>query len=250
MIKFSKKTQRRIYMLYFIVFLFALSWRLASAGSGFSGIYNIAVEELAGETGIVVSLTQVNRPVVSFSGEDKCLVLDFKNVSVKEKLVDTAFTSRDLRLGYITTLSQKPDRARIRLYLKPGCLASIRYSGSNVIVRLAEKKAMAASATIEPGFLLSPAEEKYAPVVISLHDAPLLPVITELADIAGLQIELTGILPERFTLEAQSDSPLDAIKSISQACDLELIRRGQAWHILPRDSDKPKIYAYSGDLLQ
>lgn len=237
-------------MFYLIVLLFALSWRLARAGSGFSGISNIAIEELAGETGIVVSLTHVNRPVVSFSGEEKCLVLDFKNVSVEEKLVDTAFAGRDLRLGYITILPQKPDCARIRLYLMPGCLASIRYSDSDVIVRLAEKKAMTTSATIEPGFLLSPAEEKYAPVVISLHDAPLLPVISELADIAGLQIEMTGNLPEKFTLEVQSESPLDAIKRISQACDLELMRRGQAWHISPRDSDKPKIYAYSGDLLQ
>jgi hypothetical protein len=237
-------------MFYLIVLLFALSWRLVSADSRFSGISGIAVEELDGETGIVFSLTHVNRPAVSYSGEDKCLVLDFKDASVADKLVDKAFSGRDLRLGYVTTLPQNHGNARVRLYLRPGCLASIRYSGSDVIVRIAEKTAMAATATVEPGLLLSPAEEKYAPVVISLHDAQLLPVITELAEIAGLQIEISGNLPARFTLEAQSDSPIDAMRNIARACDLDLIRRGQVCHISPRDSEKPKIYAYSGDLLQ
>jgi len=237
-------------MFYLIVLLFALSWRLASADSRFSGVSGITVEELYGETGIVVSLTHINRPAVSFSGEDKCLVLDFKDVAVAGELVDKPFSGRDLRLGYVTTLSQNPDSARVRLYLRPGCLASIRYNGSDVIVRIAEKTAMAATATVEPGFLLSPAEEKYAPVVISLHDAQLLPIITELAEIAGLQVEISGNLPERFTLEAQSDSPIDAMRNIARACDLDLIRRGQVCHISPRDSEKPKIYAYSGDILQ
>lgn len=237
-------------MFYLVVLLFALSWRLASAGSGLSGISDIAVEEGENETGIVVSLTDKNRPVASFSGEDKCLTLDFKGVAIAESLIDKAFAGRDLRLGYVTDLPQGNGTARVRLYLRSGCLASIRYRGCDVIVRIAEKTAMSAPVLIEPDFLLSPAEEKYAPVVISLHDAQLLPVINELADTAGLQIEISGKLPEKFTLEIQSDSPVEAIKRIAQACDLDLFRRGPVWHILPRDSEKPRIYAYSGDLLQ
>jgi len=246
----SKTTRHRIYTVYLIVLLLALSWRLASAGSGLSGITSIDVHERENETEVVVALTGVYRPAVSFSGEDRCLVLDFKDVAIAGELTEKAYASRDLRLGYITTLPQKPDTVRVRLYLRAGCLASIRYANNDVMIRIAEKSAMAVPASIEPGFLLSPAEEKYAPVVISLHEAPLLPVINELADISGLQIEIAGTIPERFTLEAQSDSPIEAMKRIAQTCDLELFRRGQVWHISPRDSERPKIYAYSGDLLQ
>ncbi len=237
-------------MVYLIILLFALSWRLANAGSSFSGISGIEVDERATDTEIVISMTHINRPAASFSGEDRCLVLDFKDIAAAGQLTEKAYAGRDLRLGYLTALPQKPDTTRVRLYLRAGCLASIRYSGNDVIVRIAEKAAMAVPATIEPGFLLSPAAEKYAPVVISLHDAPLLPVINELAEVSGLQIEIAGSLPARFTLEVQSDNPVDAMKQIAQACDLELFRRGQVWHISPRDAEKPKIYAYSGDLLQ
>lgn len=250
MISISRKMQRRIYMFYFFVLLFALSWRLVSAGSSFCRVENFKIEEHASETEIVVSLNSENRPAAQFLSDSRCLILDFNNTLVAGHLAEKAFAGRDIRLGYVTRSLQKNDSARIRLYIRSGCLASLRYNGTEVIVRVAGKTSLSAPATVEAGLLLSPAEEKYAPAVISLHDAPLLPVINELAALAGIQVELYGDLPDHFSTETQADNPLDALKSIAQSCGLDMARRGQVWHIAVRDTAEPRVYAYSGELLQ
>ncbi|EKD83798.1 MAG: hypothetical protein ACD_39C00444G0004, partial [uncultured bacterium] len=220
-------------MFYLIVLLFALSWRLVNAGSESNGIADLRIEEHAADTEIIISLNAAERPAASFSGDNWCLVLDFRNAQVNANHVEKAYASRDLRLGYITVLKQKPGDARVRLYIRPGCLASLRYRDRDVIVRIAEKTALSVQTSIEPGFLLSPAEEKYAPAVISLHEAPLWPVINELATLAGVEVERSGSLPEKFSAELQAASPLEALKELAAKCDLELLRRGQIWHIGP-----------------
>jgi len=237
-------------MFYLIVLLSALSWRLANAGSDMCMLVDLKIEERESETEVVVALTDVCRPVASFNGEQQSLVLDFAGAVVEKKLAEKGFASRDLRLGYVVGSSGQPENARVRLYIRAGCLASIRYKDSDVIIRLAENTAMSTQASVEQGFLLSPDEEKYAPVIISLSDVPLLPVIEELAAVSELEIELSGSLPERFSIEIQADNPLEALKKIARNCDLELVRRGQILQISARDLAKPRVYAYSGDLLQ
>lgn len=249
MINILKINHRRIYLFYLIVLLSALTWRLANAGSSAGMVDLISITEQDAETEITISLNAVDRPAVSFSGDSRCLVLDYQQTQVG-RLVQKAYTSRDLRLGYITELKNRPGAARVRLFIRQGCLASLRYRGSDVIVRVAEKAALSVTASIEPGFLLSPTEEKYSPAVVSLHDAPLWPVIKELAELAGVDIESTGNLPENFSVELQAASPLDALKELATRLNLELVRRGQTWYIGASSDDKPRIYAYSGDLLQ
>jgi len=250
MIGISKKNQRRIYMFYFIVLLSALSWRLASAGSSVQILENVRIEERDADTEIVISLNAAKRPAASFVGANRCLILDFSQTKIGQSLVKKAYASRDLCLGYIVAPSQRPDDVRACLYIRPGCLATLRYQNSDVIVRISEKTALVVPNLIEPGFLLSPAEEKYAPTVISLHAAPLLPVIEELAKLAGIELELPGSLPSKISVELQAASPLDALKELSKICGLEFVRRGPVWFIESHVSEKPRIYAYSGDLLQ
>ena len=237
-------------MFYLIVLLSALSWRLVSAGNSVQAVENIRIDEKDTATEIVISLNAVKRPSASFSGNYRCLILDFPKAQISEKLVKRAHASRDLRLGYITALSQRPDDTRVCLYIRPGCLATLRYQNSDVVVRIAEKTALAVSSSIEPDFLLNPTEEKYAPAVISLHDAPLLPLIDELATLAGVKVEQSGNLPAKISVELQAASPLDALKELTKVCGLEFVRRGQVWFIGPSTAEKPRIYAYSGDLLQ
>lgn len=249
MIEFSSKTQRRIYLFYLFVLIFALTWRLANADSKGNEVKNIALTERLSETELTITLDRAIRPLASFIGEERCLVLDFKGVSQSRHLLQKSFAGRDLRLGYVSQVPELPDCQRVRLYLRSGCLASMKYQDRDVVVRIAEKTSMSESPAIKPGVLLNPSEAKYAPVVISLHDAPIIPVIGELASNAGFQVEVSGKVPERFSLEKQFESPLDAIRQIALSCGLAVSRRGMVLSINRSDKEKPRIYAYSGELL-
>jgi len=250
MINLKKINRRRIYLFYLIVLLSAMFWRLANAGDSRKMPDLLSINEQVGETEVTICLHAADRPAVSFSGDDKCLVLDYQKVLTGWALAQKAYASRDLRLGYVTELHGRPGTARVRLYIRQGCLASLRYRGNDVVVRIAEKTSLSANAPITPGVLLSPNEDKYSPAVVSLHDAPLWPVVKELAELAGVEVESSGSLPERFSAELQAASPLDALKELAARLNLELVRRGQNWLISASSPEKPRIYAFSGDLLQ
>lgn len=221
--------KRVIYMFYALVLLSALSWRLASASSEAPQILGFMIREQAGETDIVLSLSRMVKPFAQFSGRNNCLVLEFPGAVVAENLFKKAFTGRDLKLGYLAGQVDEETRAKVRLYIRQECLASIRYSEHDVIVRLAEKASLAGQNTEEEKALLNPQEEKYSPAVISLQDAPFQPAVMELATQAGIELKLAGQLPEVFSLELEAASPFEALRSIADVCNLKLERDGKVW---------------------
>ncbi len=221
---------RRILLL--AVFVFVLPfflWPVAEAKHDFAGITDFAVFEKTDEVDVIISMTRLTRPATRFSGEHNCLTLDFAQTQIDAELLQRAFAGRAIKLAYLTTTDGVKRGSRVRFYIRPDFLASVRYAGNDVIVRLTEKASFANRDKNETKTLLNPQEGSYSPAVISLHDAPFQPVIEELAAQAGIEIRLVAPLPEVFSLELETASPVEALHGIAQLYNLRFYREGKVW---------------------
>ena len=221
--------KRAIYLVYFCILLTALSWRLANAGPAQNRIEKISFSEAENNTDIVISMDNLVKPQARYIGANNCLTLDFPGTVVAPELTGNTFAGRDIKLAYLKEGVADGDLSRMRFYLKPHCLASLRFYDKGVIVRLSEKSVMLRPGNAESKLLLDPKESGYSPAVISLQDAPLEPVLRELAGQAGIDLTIAGKLPETFSLELEAASPFEALKTIAEVCRLRFVREGKTW---------------------
>ncbi len=221
--------KRLIYLFYFCVLLTAISWRLASASSELPELLSVRLHENKSGTDLIFTFNRMVKPTTKFSGQANCLTLDFAETSISEKLPEKAFAGRDLKLGWLADSPLKENLVRARLYIQPHCLAAVRYSGQDVIVRLTEKTQAKPAQNGESRNLLNPHEDKNSPAVISLQEAPFRPAVEELAAQAGIELKLSGTLPESFSLELEASSPVEALQAIADVCNLRFYREGKIW---------------------
>ncbi|NCB37957.1 MAG: hypothetical protein EOM80_04235 [Erysipelotrichia bacterium] len=219
-----------IYIVYLIILFAAAGWRLARASSELPRIEDFIIDEREGETDVRLRLSMLKKPSVRYEGRDQCLILEFSGADIAPMLAKKAFAGRDLKLGYMVG-ADTDHRSRVRLFIRPECLATIRYVENTVVVRLAEKSGFADAFAADEKKLLDPREEKYAPAVLSLHESPFEPAVLELASKAGVKLEFAGNIPEFFSAELEAPTPLDALKAIAAAHNLEFYRRGPVWYM-------------------
>lgn len=222
-----------IYFFYLLILFSALTWRLVNADSGQPGLMAFSINEREEGTDLLICMNKLQKPAAVFSGTDNSLSLDFESVSVKENLLKKAFHGRDLRLAYFVENDEENKTARVRLFPKHGCLASVRYQNNNIVVRLSAQNTVLSRRTRKNRYLINPQEEKNSPAVISLQNAPLVPVVTELAAKAGIEVRFGDSLPETFSLEVDAPTPLEAIKFLARSCNLSFRREGKFWLLKP-----------------
>lgn len=223
---------RLIYASYMVILMMAVTWRMVSADSFIPEIRVIEVVEKNEFSSIKMKLSNSLIPVVDFDIEENRLSLIFSNADVEESLKNKAFVARDLRLGYVVSDKAKR-KTMVRLFVKPDCLATVKYEDSYVIVNLTPR--ILSSGKRRQRNLINPGDEKHAPAVISLQDAPLIPVIKELADGAGIDIDFAGDLPEKFSIEYEAASSFDAIRAIALSSGLQLIPGNGKWILQPHN---------------
>jgi len=221
--------KRLIYLLYFCVLLTAVSWRLANASSELPELMSVKLQENQAGTDLILTFNRLVRPTTRFSGPANCLTLDFIDVSISDNLTDRAFAGRDLKIGWVAISPLKENLIRARLYIQPHCLAAVRYSDQDVVVRLTEKTQIKPDQNGESRNLLNPHEDENSPAVISLQEAPFRPAVEELAAQAGIELKLSGKLPELFSLEFEASSPVEALQAIADICSLRFYRKGKIW---------------------
>ncbi len=215
--------------MYFCILLSAATWRLANAGSAKQQLKSISIVESEGYSDLVMSMDKIVKPVSRFSGQKNCLTLDFPATEVSPEIAGKALAGRGIKLAYLDKGSAEDGLTRLRLYIKSDCLAAVRFAENNVIVRLTEKSGMFEAEEAGSKVLLNPQESSYSPAVVSLLDAPFEPAVRELAGQAGIELKLSGSLPESFSLELEAVSPLEALKSIADVCKLRFFRDGKTW---------------------
>ncbi len=223
--------KRTIYLIYFFILLSAVSWRLANADSSLHRIENISFSEGEGMTEVIILMNDLVKPLARYVGQNNCLTLDFPGTKTVAETSGKTYAGRDIKLAYLKDGLEDGGLARMRFYIRPDCLASVRFADNRIMVRFAEKSFLVKPGVAGSKLLLDPKESGYSPAVISLQDAPLEPVIRELAGQAGLDIQLSGRVPETFSLELEAASPFEALKTIAEVCRLRFFRDGKTWII-------------------
>ncbi len=229
-----------IYMLYLIILFSAISWRVTRAYPTLSEIKEVNITELDHQTMVTINLSKSTKVVPYLKSSENCIVLEFDKATISDNLKKKAFTSRDIKLGYISTANnnketnEKPKNkktVKAKFFFKSDCLPSVKYSSDKVALKLSVKDSLAKNTQQPTNTLLHPGEQKYAPVVISIEDAPFKPVVSEIANQAGMDLQFKGEIPETFSIELQSEDPFEAICSIAVKTKMKFYRDGKIWYL-------------------
>lgn len=232
---------KHIYILYMIILLSAISWRVTKAYPALSEIKNVSISEAENQTMVTIELSKPAKAVPFLKSSQNCIVLDFDKTVLSNELTKNAFAGRDIKLAYLSVLNnsqnafkaKKPKntkKVRAKFFLKPNCLTSVKYSGNKVFLKLAVKETMQKLREPENS-LLHPKEKKYAPVVISLENAPFQPVVSEIAVQAGMDLNFKGTIPETLSIEIQSEDPFEALCTIAEKANMKFYRDGKNWFL-------------------
>lgn len=228
-----------IYMFYLMILLSAISWRVTRAYPVLSEIKDVSISESEDQTLVTIDLSKPAKAIPYLKSSENCIILDFDKTVMSSELKTKAFASRDVKLAYMSVLSnsveafknkkpQNSKKVRAKFFLKPDCLPSVKYTGNKVFLKLAVKENHLKPCEPE-NTLLHPQEKKYAPVVISLENAPFQPVVSEIATQAGMELNFAGKIPETFTIELQSEDPFDALCTIAEKNNMKFYRDGKNW---------------------
>lgn len=222
---------RLIYASYMVILMMAVTWRLVSAESSISSIEKLVISEKTGSSSISIGLNRPSVPLVDFDVEENRLNLVFPKTAINETLLNKPFISRNLRMGYLAA-DEKGKKAVIRLFLKQNCLSTVRYDNNQIVISVSQKKSSKKPGRKQKN-LINPGDERHSPAVISLHNAPLIPVVKELADGAGIDLVFADNLPATFSIEYEATSPFEAIKAIARAEGLNLVPHNGVWILQP-----------------
>lgn len=224
-----------------MVLLSAISWRVTRAYPSLSEIKEVNIVESENQTLINIDLSKTTKVVPYLKGSENCFILEFDKSIIGENLKTKAFASRDVKLGYLSAISdeKKADKnakpvsnkkVKAKFFLKPECLPSIKYLNNKVVLKLSIKENL--NKPNQPSnSLMHPSENKFAPVVLSLENAPFKPVVSEIAAQAGMDLHFKGIFPETFSIELQSEDPFNAICSIAVKTNTNFYRDGKTWYM-------------------
>lgn len=220
----------------------AISWRVTRAYPSLSELKEVNIAESENQTMVTINLSKQTKVVPYLKGTENCIILEFDKAIISDKLIKKAFASRDIKLAYLSVANNETNKdknakikqnkkVKAKFFFKPECLPSVKYLKDKVALKLSVKDNLAKASQQPSNTLLHPNEEKYAPVVISLEDAPFKPVVSEIATQAGMDLQFKGKLPETFSIELQSEDPFEAICAIAVKTKMKFYRDGKIWYL-------------------
>lgn len=224
-----------------MVLLSAISWRVTKAYPSLTEIKDVNIIESDNQTLINIDLSKAAKVVPYLKGSENCFILEFDKSTISESLKTKAFASRDVKLGYLSLISDEKNtnknskpisqkKVKAKFFLKPECIPSIKYLENKVVLKLSVKENL--NKPHQPSnSLMHPSENKFAPVVLSLENAPFKPVVSEIAAQAGMDLHFKGNFPETFSIELQSEDPFNAICSIAVKTNVNFYRDGKTWYM-------------------
>lgn len=219
--------------IFLIVLFFAISFGVTMAYSTYSEVIDFSFSETEKLTVININLSKPAKVIPYLKGKEKCITLELDNSYVPEKIKTKVFANRDIKLGYICNSNNNSKKAFAQFYLKRDCLPSFRCVNNKVTLKLSAKEYNKDSKNKSKIYnsLLHPAEEKYAPVFISIEEASFDAVTSKLASQAGIDLRFKGIIPERISIELQSEDPFNALTFIAEKNNMNFYRDGKIWYM-------------------
>ena len=231
-----------IYIFYIMVLLSAISWRVTRAYPSLSEIKEVDITETDNQTLITIDLSKQTKMVPYLKSGENSIVMEFDKTVISKELKNKAFAGRDIKLGYLSCVTDDNNhdknhkvktskKVRAKFFFKPDCLPSIKYLKNKVALKLSVKENLAKTNLQPSNSLMHPSENKFAPVVVSLENAPFKAVVSEIASQAGMDLKFKGKLPETFSIELQSEDPYNAIYAIAEKTNIKFYRERKVWYM-------------------
>ncbi|MFZ5950433.1 MAG: hypothetical protein ACOYXC_06990 [Candidatus Rifleibacteriota bacterium] len=184
-----------------------------------------------GQTEIIVKTNCKVEPVIEIEKEHSAIRIDFIGLKVGSELVKKALSGEFVSLGYLINYSGRSPVTGLRVFPRKGGLKSVRQDKEGYRIIFSEVKEIASFRRRSSETLFSPKEERFSPVSLSLHEAPSLPLMLELAGKAGIDIRFSQDIPETISINLEAASPIDALKAIAAEIGGRIEQNGKFWWI-------------------
>ncbi|MEW6708980.1 MAG: hypothetical protein AB1403_04090 [Candidatus Riflebacteria bacterium] len=184
-----------------------------------------------GQTEILVKTSCKVEPVIEIEKENSSVRIDFIGLKVSSELLKEALSGEFVSLGYLFSYSGKAPVTGLRVFPRNGGLKSVRPDKDGYRIIFSEVKEIAGFRRRSSETLFSPKEERFSPVSLSLHEAPTLPLMLELAGKAEIDLRFSPDIPETISINLEAASPIDALKAIAAEIGGRIEQKEKFWWI-------------------
>ncbi|GAB4277412.1 MAG: hypothetical protein Kow0029_20070 [Candidatus Rifleibacteriota bacterium] len=189
-----------------------------------SRVVDLCVRSENNTTILKIFLNGKIEPILRLNDRDNSLKLDFPGFNIGQNLLERPFSSDHIRIGYFFRLPGRESGAGLRVFLKNSFCKSVkrgRRSLELIIVGARDQKMVSHRSES----LLHPSDGKFAPVHLSLSNAPALPVLQQLARSADLDIRFEQYVPENISVELDAANAKEAIKKIAEMQNAQFLEK-------------------------
>ncbi len=234
--------KKYIFVIFSIILFFAVSLPVTKAYSSISEIKTFSLSESDKLSVISIDVSKQTKVTPYFQSKENCMILEFSDSIISNKLENNAIAGRDIKLAYIrpeVSLCKKNNRNEkkviAKIFLKKEILPSVKKSNNKVIVKLCYKEKETNNKKVSypklHNTLLHPNEEKYTPVCINIEGASFKSVTSKLASQAGIELRFKGNFPETFSINLQSENPFNALEFIADKTNTKFYRENKIWYM-------------------
>lgn len=198
-------------------------------------IRDMAITTSEAEGKIEISLNGSVQPIISWVAADSCWRLDLPGVTAAPadgKPLSTEFRG-PLRQIWHGRVNADPPVQRLNLYVMPGTGMKVVHTPAGLTVRLKVGMPLGTSSRKAgngplPAPLLLPGHGGGA-VEINVSRAPLMPLLGELSEKAGITLRLRDDPPARVTFRTKSESAMSALTLLAKQVGMVLTSEGGEW---------------------
>ncbi|RCK78669.1 MAG: hypothetical protein OZSIB_1196 [Candidatus Ozemobacter sibiricus] len=181
-------------------------------------------------------------PVIRYSTQEACWQIDLIGTSGAPPVAPSLPASfRWPLLGIrVDLVHDDPPIQRVSLYTSNGARLKVARAGTRLrcVLRSPDR-------TVEAPRLLGPGRRSLPPiqpagetgeVVLQVSHADPLPIITQLAQAAGVTLRFRDGLPRQVTAQIRAGNALEALRAVAERMGMQLSRESDGWWLTCRDN--------------
>lgn len=210
-------------------------------------IRDMAITTSENDGRVEISLGDTVQPIITWVAADSCWRLDLPGVLAEDfdgKLLSTEFRG-PLRQVWHGRVNADPPVERLNLYVKPGTGMKVTHTPAGFIVHLKVGMPLGAFSRNTgnrplPAPLLLPGHGGGA-VEINVRNAPLMPLLGELSEKAGITLRLRDEPPAYISFRIKSESAMSALQLLAKKAGLVLTSENGEWWLSSRKNPILKL---------
>ncbi|NLI75916.1 MAG: hypothetical protein GX442_05665 [Candidatus Riflebacteria bacterium] len=213
-----------------------LGWPGQAPGAMVTGVSHLPTRE--GDV-VQIELDAPAEPQIRFSPLEACWQVDLIGVE-RSRLATLTGPFQGPVLGIRQAqIHDDPPIQRVSVYTVTGARVKVARRGSlcTLLIRGAEgggDQRRPAARGLRPQPLMHPGGVSGGEVIIDVRGAPPLPLITQLAAGAGIDLRFRDPLPDRVTLDVRRPTSLEALQEVAAGLDMVLTNESDGWWLTAR----------------